>query len=364
MLQQKRLSRDKIDQLIKLQAPDEVIARHIRSESVDFPVDQKVVDEIVSEGAGELTTAALVTLIRVGSFDVHSEAGAHVLVDGKDVGAADAFGVLSLAEVQAGSHTVEVSLEGYLTESRAIRVATGEFHHEEINLMIDRTLLAHELDEAKRQLPRTEDGSLALQANEGYAAANKAREAAFLAHKVLVIDSSNPVALELVAESALVMGDLDGFSKAGLEAIRASGNVEIPLEHSDGTFHANLHDVTMTLSQEGISFHAMTTVGKCSLPSALLSYRSLSRIITQAEAYREMRLQNVNAIPAIQFGFIEPRKFVVVSSPIDYDSHGNYLKWQPFVMPGTVKAKGGLTWEVSAPQYLGAVQKLIEQLMH
>jgi len=108
--QQKRLSRDKIDQLIKLQAPDEVIARHIRSESVDFPVNQKVVDEIVTEGAGELTTAALVALIRVGSLDVHSEAGAHVLVDGKDVGAADAFGVLSLAEVQAGSHTVEVSL--------------------------------------------------------------------------------------------------------------------------------------------------------------------------------------------------------------------------------------------------------------
>jgi len=75
-------------------------------------------------------------------------------------------------------------------------------------------------------------------------------------------------------------------------------------------------------------------------------------------------LQNVNAIPAIYFGFIEPRKFVVMSSPIDYDSHGNYLKWQPFVMPGTVKAKGGFTWKVSAPQYMGAVQRLVEQLMH
>ncbi len=219
------------------------------------------------------------------------------------------------------------------------------------------------MDEAKGKLPRTENGCRALQANQGYAAAKKAREAASLAHKVLAMDSSNPVALELVAESALVMGDLDGFSKAALEAIRAGGNVEIPLEHSDGVFQSNLHDVTMTLDQHGISFHAMTQAPKCNLPTGVQPYSILSRVITQEEEYREMRLQNVNPIPAILLGFIAPRRFVVMSTPMDYDTKGNYLKWQLFVMPGTEKEKRGLTWKVSAPQYLGTVQRLVEQLM-
>ena len=215
--QQKKLSREKVDELIKLQAPDEVIARHIRSEGVDFAVDHKIVDEITAEGAGKLTVGALAELIRIGSLEIHTEAGAHVLVDGKEAGAADSTGKLVLAEVLASSHTLASSLDGYQPESRTIQVAAGEYHREEMKLTLDRALLEREVEEVKGKLPRTADGSLALQANEGWAAANKASEAASNTRKVLIMDPTNPVALEILAESALVVGDRRLVFKSGAQ---------------------------------------------------------------------------------------------------------------------------------------------------
>jgi hypothetical protein len=113
--QKPKLTRAKVEQLIQIKAPDELIASQIRSVGLGFPVSRKVVDELAAKGAKPLTLAALRERIILGKgkIDVQSEPGSKLILDGKEVGIASANGSFVLQDVVEGDHALAVRLEGY-----------------------------------------------------------------------------------------------------------------------------------------------------------------------------------------------------------------------------------------------------------
>ena len=90
-----------------------------------FAQDDAVVEEAVQEEAvwGEVgTLAGMVTDVSSGA----SLAGANVVVEGTDLGAAaDASGSYLIEKLPAGTYTVSASMMGYKSSSESVTVGTG-----------------------------------------------------------------------------------------------------------------------------------------------------------------------------------------------------------------------------------------------
>ena len=415
--QKPKLTRAKVDELIKIEAPDELIANQIRSNGLSFAVNRKILDAFTKEGAGPLTMAALREQYRVGTVQLRTVPGGAVLLDGKDVGTADRMGVIVIQDVQAGDHelaassdgyhdghlqfslanqeqkqlilpldwlggylsvsaqpagatirisgprsfdsavsqmkippgnyAVNVSLDGYLTQTRSFQVAAGEDHNETFHLEIDRALLDRITAEAKDKMTSDPVSAMAdLQ-------------------RVIRIDPSRTATLAILAEADLRAGMFGDFVANGARAIRAGGTVDVPLTHRHAGVHGFVHDVTLVLSREGMAFQIPASVNGCKLPSTLQPYGSLSRLVFESELYREMGVQNTTPDLALEFGFIQPKKFTIITSSVDYDSAGNLLKWYDVDAPGSKMGPHSyspLQTPYNAEQYLDAVVALINKV--
>jgi tetratricopeptide (TPR) repeat protein len=381
-----KLTRAQVEQLIRIPGPDadDSLASAIRSSGLSFPVDRKIVKALSAKGAGPLTLAALREQIHEGVVEVrYTEPGSQVLLDGIVAGNADTLGYFALKEVPEGNHertvkkdgygdahlqfslankedkqlslslewlggylsvsalplaaihvtgplsfegratdlkcptgsyTVTASSEGYATQTHTFQVGAGEHHAEHLQLEVDPAFVASLMADAKAKLD-----------------AGNPNGAIESARKLLNV-APGAKAEEILAEASLRAGDFQSFLNAGRKAIRGGGEVSITLTHRHRGF---VHDVTLTLSRDGLSFHTPASVNGCNLPNTTQPYRSLSRLIFKSQLYREIGVDNVTPDIALEFGFIQAKHFTVVTSPIDYDSAGNLLKWYEFASPGS-----------------------------
>ena len=97
--QKNNLSYAQVEHLVKLHAPDDLVASQILSRGISFSVSDKTLDDLKSAGAGPETVAALRERVRVGTLEVQTVPGSKVLLDGKEVGIAGPGGFLAVADV-------------------------------------------------------------------------------------------------------------------------------------------------------------------------------------------------------------------------------------------------------------------------
>jgi hypothetical protein len=126
--QKAKLTRIQLEQLIRIQQPDDVTASLIRSRGLGFPVTRKIVDALAAKGAKQLTVAALREQIHLGkgTMEVHTEAGSRLILDGREIGYTGASGLFVLQDLVEGDHELVAKKEGYREVSSKFSLENNE----------------------------------------------------------------------------------------------------------------------------------------------------------------------------------------------------------------------------------------------
>jgi tetratricopeptide (TPR) repeat protein len=392
--QKVKLTRAKVEQLIQNQAPDEAIAKEIQDRGLSFPLDRKAVEGFAAKGAGPLTLAALREQIREGEVEVRdTEPGSQMLLDGKEAGNADAVGFFAVRQVPEGNHeliakkggygdahvqftltnkeqkqlslpldwlggylsvsvlpwaaiqvtgplsfkggatglkcptgsyTVSASLEGYIAQTRTFQVGAGEHHAERLQLEVDPAFVARLMADAKAK----------FSAGDSSGAIEPAR-------KLLKLTPGNAKAAEILAEASFQTGDFESFEAAGITAIRAGGEVTVPLMHVHYGIegHDMAHDVTLTLDRSGLTFKSASVVNGCVLEGFRRPYDEISSVANIRGEFLNLQ-------------FITPKKGggFVASKHDDFN----------FLPSGSKIGKNYLNFSRNATQALSSVEVLIK----
>jgi hypothetical protein len=184
-------------------------------------------------------------------------------------------GGTSESRCPAGSYTVTVSSEGYLTQTRTFQIAAGEHHAETFELTVNPELLARKLTDSKSKL-----------------AAGDSAGALKLAGAVLQQDPRNADAALVVAGAAFQQGDMDRFVDAGTKAIRTSKPVTIAVMHVHMLWAPRIHRVDLTISESGVSLASDPPDERCKIP-ATVSFDQIAdaRVQHDPHGFIELRIQ-------------------------------------------------------------------------
>ena len=399
--QKNGLSYTQLDHLIKLPAPDSLVASQIRSRGISFTLTSKSLGEFSAAGAGPETIAALRERIRVGALLLQTEAGGHVLLDGKDAGVASSEGILVLKDISEGKHVLVAQKDGYRDGQISISLANNE--NKRLSLPLDWSggFLSISTKPISALISVSGPNSFTGSANEvqclpgnytvtasldGYITQNRsftltggehhietfelavdptvltqklkdseaklragdADGAQELADVVLNQDPSNADAALVVAEAAFQRGDINRFVDAGAKAIRGGKAVSVPMMSLRLSFVTTIHRVILTISQSGISLASDPPESGSKMPGSL-----------DFDLITNVGIQN------------DPRGFVAILIQYASKPHGMILHDLDFVPDGSAIGSraapgqmiGVKTIQVpnNAPRILGGIAELIAQ---
>jgi hypothetical protein len=320
--QKSNLSYAQVEHLVKLRAPDDLVASQIRSRGISFSVSNKILDELKSAGAGPETVAALRERIRVGKLEVQTTPGSKVLLDGKEVGSAGPGGSLAVADVSEGNHELKADRDGYKEGDVQFSIASNETKSISLPLEWLGGFLSVKAkpDSAKIAIsgPKSfEGGSAEVQCPsgsytvtvslDGYTPQTRSFQIATgehhsetfelavdpavllrklddarsklgagdsagaeqLANAVLNQSPNNLDAAVIVAEAAFQLGDMNHFVDAGANAIRGGKQVTVRTMHLHQVMSLWIHPVDLTISESGISIVSNPPDSRCKVPPSV-----------------------------------------------------------------------------------------------
>ena len=310
-----KLSEKKVEQLIAIGTPDDVIAQEIRARGLDFSPTQQTFDELARAGAGAGTLSALREQIRVAVLEIRAQAGSELLLDGARIGLVDSQAAPILQEVAIGHHELVVRKTGYhdgryplelasldhkllmvqlewaggFLSVRASPPATtialeglGEFQDTVEELQCAprayTVTATHRGMKAEQQIILVVEGQHAraefhlvpdpeyiqnrLQTADGLLASN-ASGAIELAKEVLALDPNSVRAHALLAGALFRTQDVLQFESSATETLRRGGAVSVTLLHLHGFPKRYLHPVTLTISAGATAFDPQPANGAC-----------------------------------------------------------------------------------------------------
>ncbi len=115
-----------VQRLIKIHAPDELVAREVTTRGLTFAPDSALIERLASEGAGKATVTALKERIPRANLDIRAQQGSQITVDSSDMGAVGPEGYIVLSGILAGKHTVTVQQSGYSPKTVQLTLAANE----------------------------------------------------------------------------------------------------------------------------------------------------------------------------------------------------------------------------------------------
>ncbi len=115
-----------MQRLIKIHAPDDLVAREITTRGLSFVPDSALIERLATEGAGKATVAALKERIPRANLEIQAHQGSHIIVDSSDMGVVGPEGHIVLSGVLSGQHTVTVKQRGYTTKTVQVTLAANE----------------------------------------------------------------------------------------------------------------------------------------------------------------------------------------------------------------------------------------------
>ena len=320
--QKNNLSYAQVEHLVKLHAPDDLVASQILSRGISFSVSDKTLDDLKSAGAGPETVAALRERVRVGTLEVQTVPGSKVLLDGKEVGIAGPGGFLAVADVSEGNHELAADREGYKESNLQFSLAKDETKRISLPLEWLGGFLSVKVrpDSAKIAIsgPKSFEGSsaevqcppgsyTATVSLEGYTLQTRSFQVATGEHHSetfeltvdpavllrklddakskleagdsagaeqladMVLDQSpdNSDAAVIVSEAAFQLGDLNRFVEAGARAIRGGKQVTVRAMHAHTVLAMWIHPVDITISESGISVVSNSPDSRCKIPPSV-----------------------------------------------------------------------------------------------
>jgi len=375
--QKSKLTQSQVDQLIKSQAPDDLVASQIRSRGVSFVLTHKMAEDYAAKKAGPQTLAALREQVRAGGIRLQTEVNALILLDGKEAGTVGNAGLILLADLPEGRHDIVVRKEGFKERHLDIALASNEV--KQVALPLDwmggyLTISSQPAAAIHVTGPQTFDGagtdlkcqpgSYTLTASqEGYVsqsrtfqvaagehhaesvklavdpdfvnallstanqkfAASDFRGATETTRRILAIDPLQAQALRIAAEAYWRLGDGPDFVAAAGRAVAAGEAVTIPLMHVHNFPHPMVHEVTLTIDKAGITYTPPSATPGC----------KLQKFTEPFSAMRAVSLDTtVRGAPAIDFQFIQPKSLGGFIKS-DVDEHGNPILRLSFLVVGS-----------------------------
>ncbi len=124
--QVRALTLAQMQRLIKIHAPDDLVAREVMTRGLTFVPDSALIERLVTEGAGKATLDALKERIPRANLQIQTQQGSHVTVDSSDMGPVGPEGHIILVGILAGKHTVTVRHDGYTSKTVQISLAANE----------------------------------------------------------------------------------------------------------------------------------------------------------------------------------------------------------------------------------------------
>lgn len=125
--QSRAVSLAQIEKLVAIHAPDDLVAREIRTHGLSFTPSMKIVRQIEGSGAGKATVAALLERVPKATLEIQAPTGSRITVDAKDMGAIGAERRMVLVGVAADEHRISVKLDGYEPQDLTVALAANEY---------------------------------------------------------------------------------------------------------------------------------------------------------------------------------------------------------------------------------------------
>lgn len=317
------LSRAQLDRYLRIHTRDDLVARQIRSSTVNFALSSRMVDDLAAKGAGPETLAALREQIRVGTLHIMTEGGSLIILDGVETGTTTGnFGNTVIEDVVEGSHELTVRKEGFVDGHLQFTLAKEEVKQlllplqwtggfltvstvpQDAHIQVSGPALVEgpwsdaKVPSGNYTIAVFSDGytpqtrSFAIAAGEHHretlalavdpaVAASKLTDArnklsggnptaaANLANAVLGLQPDNSDADEVLAVASFQQGDMNRFVDAGAKAIRNGKPVTIRIMHVHWLGTAWIHPVDFTISESGISLDVNPPDNRCNLPATL-----------------------------------------------------------------------------------------------
>ncbi len=366
--QRSKLTLAQISHLIQIHAPDGLVADQVRERGINFAATHANIVSWTAEGAGPQTLAALTALVQTGSLMLHTEPGATVSLDGKDAGAADPIGVLSLQDVPPGSHNLVVTKAGFHSINRPFTLADRESSQLALPLVWAGGLLTISALPANSSIsvtgpvsfsgplngarcppgtytvavfgvgysPQTESITLAadqryqktfrLVVDSQFLAATLAHAQAALgggntdsairlSSQVLSLDSSSTSAHKVLAEASFLKGNYPLFVDNAHAAIQGGQSVTIPLLHAHDFGKLSVDSVNATISSTAVTF-VCSPGTECKIPESV-NYSTMEApiVITDPSGTRMLRILWVAG----------PREFIRVLRQLDFVPVGSQI---------------------------------------
>ncbi|MDR3738114.1 MAG: hypothetical protein P4L40_03750 [Terracidiphilus sp.] len=310
-----KLSQKKIEQLVAIGTPDEVIAQEIRARGIDFSPTQQTLTELAQHGAAAGTLAALREFIRVGVVEIRAQAGSELLLDNATISVVNSQAEPVSREIPTGPHELVVRKAGYRDGHYPFELASLE--HKLLTVQLEwaggfitvhaspaATTITVEglgayqdsveelqcaprayLITAARPGMTAEQQTILLTAGQHANAefhlkpdrefiegrlrtalgllASNASAAIPVTNEVLALDPDSVTAHDLLASAYFMTQDHVHFEITATEALRRSGDVAVPLLHLHGFPKRSLHPVILIISSGTIAFDPEPALGAC-----------------------------------------------------------------------------------------------------
>lgn len=388
-----KLTENQLEHLVKIKAPDHLIASQIESRGLSFDVTYAIVKEFSNEGAGPQTLYALRRLVRVGTIVVHAQPASAVMIDDRYVGMTNPVGILMVQDVTTGPHTVTVSKEGFQGGHRQVIVANGQLQQVSIPMQWSGGDLSIEVNPsnasvsvtgprsftgaranvpcpqgsytitvaAKGYLTQTRDVDISsgsnvrvnieLAADPAYVAdelasarrflaAGSVQRAAEQAQTVLALSPDNSFAETILAHAAYQEGDEQDFVRQTLQIIHDGGKVTITMMHLHAFPMLKILPVSMILSAKGVAFSESVQKGRKDKIPAFIAY---------SDVVRSTVIRPQNGGPEINIVWVAAHHnhFMPIEHTIDLVAGGSEV----LTDPGTILSIGGGGETIRSPAY-------------
>jgi hypothetical protein len=320
--QRSPLTQNQLGHLIKIQAPDRLIATQIQTRGLSFPVTHAIVNSFSQEGAGPDTLMALRELIRVGAIVIQTEPESSIMMDDQYEGATNSQGRAMIQDVPVGPHQVVISKQGFQSGQQNLVVANGQVNQISIALQWMGGYLSVQVHPANASVSVTgpldfngarshvpcqpgtyavaasapgyliqtkkvqiETGSdetveINLQPDPAYLmkmlsggadalTAGNLHQAAQDARAVLALSPDNLLAEGLLAKAAFQAGDQPLFEQEAMRVLQGGGTLKVTMMHLRNFPTVRLEPMQLTFSAQGVAFSGGTSTRKEKIPASL-----------------------------------------------------------------------------------------------
>lgn len=403
-----KLTENQLQHLVKIQAPDHLIASQINSRGLAFTLTYAIVKKLSSEGAGPQTLGALRGLVRVGAIMIHTQPASAVMIGDRYAGTTNSVGILIVQDIPVGPHNVTVSKEGFQGGHQNVIVANGQMQQTSIPMQWLGGDLSIEVNPSNASVsvtgPRSFSGAhknvpcpqgtyTISVAAKGYLTQNRETEiasgthtkvaidlkpdpayisttiasarrflavgnvqkAADLARAVLALNSDNPFAESILVHAAYQEGDEQDFVRQALQIIQGGGKVTITMMHLRTFPRMRIRPVSLIFSAKGVAFSENAQKGKKDKVPSSLAYADV--IASQVR-----RLQNGTLEIFLEWVAAHHSRFMAVGHNIELVTGDSEL-----VAPaGSIEILGSGNETVRSPsdawQQLSGINYLFQHL--